>query len=130
MFQLCGGRISWVSKKQATVALSTTEAEYVAEAFATQELLWLRNLLEFDQHSPTVLLEDNKAAIEVSRNPKFHCRLKHMDVRHHFLRDAVEAETLLLKYCETDDQIADIMTKGLSKEKFQTMQDRLGVLKL
>lgn len=132
VFQLCGGPISWVSKKQAVVALSTTEAEYVAAAFAAQELLWLRKLLNelgFCQDSATVLFEDNKGAIEVSRNPKFHSRLKHVDVRHHFLRDAVQAGTLSLKYCDTDNQLADIMTKGLSRDRFQKMRDQLGVSK-
>ena len=131
VFQLCGGPISWVSKKQAVVALSTTEAEYVAAAFAAQELLWLRKLLcelGFHQDSATVLFEDNKSAIEVSRNLKFHSRLKHVDVRHHFLRDAVEDGTLVLKYCQTDNQLADILTKGLNKDKFQKLRDQLGVM--
>jgi len=105
VFQLCGGPVSWVSKKQAVVALSTTEAEYVAAAFATQELVWLRKLLQelgFQQESATVLFEDNMGAIEVSINPKYHGRMKHIDIRHHFLRDAVEEGTLTLQYCQSD----------------------------
>jgi len=121
VFQHCGEPINWVSNIQAIVALSAIEAEYVAAAFVTQELLWLRKLLHelgFVQHSASVLLADNKALSKYHRNPKFHCRLKHMDMRHHFLHDAVEAGTLLFKYCETGDWIADIMMKGLMLRSF------------
>lgn len=130
VFQLCGGPISWSSKKQAVVALSTTEAEYVAASFAAQELIWLRRLLQelgFEQRMATILFEDNMGAIEVSRNPRFHGRMKHIDIRHHFLRDAVEAGTLQLKYCQTDCQLADIMTKGLSRDKFEKLQRQLSI---
>ena len=133
VFYLCGGPVSWVSRKQTVVALSTTEAEYVAAAFAAQELIWLRKLLQelgFQQKMATVLFEDSTSAIEVSRNPKFHGRMKHIDIRHHFLRDAVEAGTLILQYCQTDNQLADIMTKALPRDKFETFRKLLGVQKL
>jgi len=131
VFQLRGGPISWVSKKQSTVALSSTEAKYVAAALAAQEVVWLRGLLKdfgFHQESATVLSENNLGTTELSRNPKFHGRMKHLDIRHHFLRNAVEGDILFLKYCQTDEQLADMMTKALPKEKFNKLRDQLSVL--
>ena len=80
MFTVCGGVISWASKKQSVVALSSTEAEYVAASLASQEAIRLRALLgdtSFVQKKPTVIKEDNKGAIALSRNPKYHPRTKH-----------------------------------------------------
>ena len=130
VFQLCGGPISWVSKKQSVVALSTTEAEYIAASFATQELIWLRRLLKelgFPQRSVTILHEDNMGAIEVSRNPRYHGRMKHIDIRHHFLWDAVEDGILILKYCESGSQLADALTKGLARERFEKLRGQIGM---
>ena len=127
IFTLCGGIISWLSKKQATVALSSTEAEYVAASIATQEAVWLRALLadlKFIQDAPTVIEEDNQGAIALSKNPKFLGRTKHVDIRYHFIRDKVESKEILLKYCPTNNMVADVLTKALSKnsfERFRTM---------
>lgn len=130
LFEVCGGLISWISKKQDVVALSTTEAEYIAASLATQELLWLRRLLNelgFVQEEAIVLYEDNMGAIEVSKNPKFHGRMKHIDIRHNFLRNVVE--TVKLCYCETNEQLADIMTKTIPKVHFEDLRCKIGVLK-
>eukprot|EP00112_Aurelia_sp_Birch-Aquarium-sp1_P025966 Seg893.3 transcript_id=Seg893.3/GoldUCD/mRNA.D3Y31 product="Copia protein" protein_id=Seg893.3/GoldUCD/D3Y31 len=129
MFTICGGVVSWASKKQTSVALSSTEAEYVAACLATQEAVWLRSLLadlNFVQEEPTVVQEDNQGAIAMSKNPKYHVRTKHIDIKHHFIRDKVENGELLLKYCPTNDMIADMLTKALSKtlfEKFRMMMN-------
>ena len=88
LFQIAGGPISWRSKKQDTVALSTAEAEYVALSFASQETIWLRRLtseLNSPPDGPTTILEDNQSAIAMARNPQFHGRAKHIDIRHHFI---------------------------------------------
>lgn len=80
--------MSWRSKKQTTVALSTAEAEYVALSSAAQEAVWLRRLsteLGSPPKSPTVIFEDNQSAIAMARNPQFHGRAKHIDIRHHFV---------------------------------------------
>jgi hypothetical protein len=92
LFTLCGGVISWASKKQRVVALSSTEAEYVAASLACQEAVWLRVLLEdisFVQNKPTMIKEDNQGAIALSKNPKYHPRTKHIDIKHHFIQNTI-----------------------------------------
>ena len=114
MFTICGGVVSWASKKQTSIALSSTEAEYVAACLATKEAVWLRSLLadlNFIQEEPTVVQEDNQGAIAMSKNPKFNARTKHIDIKHHFIREKVENGELVLKYCPTNDMIADMITK-------------------
>ena len=86
LFTICGGVISWASKKQSVVALSSTEAEYIAASLASQEAVWLRSLLgdiSFVQEEPTVIKEDNQGTIALSRNPKYHPRTKHIDIKYH-----------------------------------------------
>ena len=122
IFSLCGGVVSWASKKQTSVALSSTEAEYVAACLATQEAIWLRSLLadlNFIQEEPTIIHEDNQGAIAMSKNPKFHARTKHIDIKYQFIRDKVESGELLLKYCPSSDMIADMLTKALPRTLFQ-----------
>ena len=128
---LSGGLISWTSKKQPVVALSSTEAEYMAASFALQEALWLRSLLRdmnFKQEQPTVIHEDNQAAIALCSNPKFHSRTKHIDIRYHYIREKIESKEVKLKYCPTEDMIADVFTKPLGKTKFQRFRDQMGIL--
>ncbi len=89
LFLMAGGAISWLSKKQAIVALSTSEAEYVALSLATQEAVWLRRLLtdlRAAPNGPTLLMEDNQGAIAIARNPIAHARTKHIDIRYHSIK--------------------------------------------
>ena len=86
VFQVYGNTISWISKKQKTVARSTTEVEYVALSYATQEAIWLRRLLQElneIQDDASIIYEDNRGAIELRKNPKFHDHTKHIDVAYH-----------------------------------------------
>ena len=113
------------------VALSTAEAEYVAMANAAQESVWLGQLMaEFtnSDEAPMLLYEDNQSAIAMSRNPQFHGRAKHIDIKHHFIREQVSNGTILLEYCSTTEMLADILTKGLSREVFCKLRDRSGVI--
>jgi hypothetical protein len=130
MFQLCGGAISWNSKRQSSVALSTTEAEYMALSSATQEAIWLRQLLK-DLHNPqqaaTVIHEDNQACIAAVKNPTNHSRMKHIDIRYHFTREKVEAKEVVLEYCETNKMVADILTKAIGRPKFEQLRTLMGV---
>jgi hypothetical protein len=118
VFILANGPISWRSKKQTCVALSTAEAEYVALAAATQEAVWLKALIAElrGKTSSITMYDDNQAAISMSKNPQFHGRAKHIDIKYHFVRDQVERKVIILKYCESSIMFADILTKGLPRE--------------
>ena len=118
---LLGGPISWQSKKQPTVALSSTEAEYLALGEAVKEVFLMKSLLgELGeaQEGPVDVLEDNQGCIALAKNPVSHARSKHIDIRHHFIRDAVEEGVINLVYCRTDEMLADILTKPLPREQF------------
>ena len=94
-FSFGSGVVTWSSKKQETVALSTCEAEYTAASAAARQVMWLRNLLadfNFDQNGATQIFCDNRSAIEITRNPRFHGRTKHVDIQHHFIRQLVAEE--------------------------------------
>jgi hypothetical protein len=124
------GAISWSSRLQVIVALSTTEAEYVASTSAGQEILWLRNLfteLGYTFTSPSTLHIDNHSALAVAKNPEHHGRMKHLDLRFYWLRNEVEKGTIALVHLRTDDMPADILTKALSRPKVLEMQKLLGL---
>jgi hypothetical protein len=128
---LGGATYAWSSKKQTTVATSSTEAEYTALAHATRFAVWSRYLLEemgHAQESPTVIYEDNQAALVLARDPQFHARSKHFDVQNHFIREKIETGTVEPVYCGTEDQIADILTKPLAKPKHKKFMRGLGLL--
>ena len=130
LFQLGGTAISWRSKKQTCVALSTAEAEYMALASAAQEAMWLRQLtidLKNEPVSATVIFEDNQSAICIAKNPQFHGRSKHIAIKYHFIRDQVENNNVELRYCRTNDMIADMLTKGLNGEQFAKLRHMAGV---
>ena len=95
---------------------STTEAKYVATAEAMKEIIWLRKILEDlqeKQENSTPLLIDNTSAIKLAKNPRFHDRTKHINTKYHLIRHHVEAKTVHLQHCSTNDQVADIFTKAL-----------------
>jgi hypothetical protein len=99
VFYFSSTSFSWTSKKQAIVALSTCEVEYVATSCTVCEAIWLRNLLkelEHPQEEPTVIYVDNQSAIKLAKNPIHHGRSKHIDTRFHFLRDHVKRKTIEL----------------------------------
>lgn len=114
-----GTAISWATKRQATVALSTTESEYMAMSMAAQEALWLRRLSEEFQQctNATVIHVDNQGAQHLAQNGSYHARTKHIDVRHHFLKEKIAEKLLDLKYVSTDRQVADSLTKAVEKKK-------------
>ena len=117
LFQIGGGAVSWRSKKQSSVALSTAEAEYIALASTAQEAVWLRQLtteLGSDSTEAITIFEDNQAAISMSKNPQYHGRAKHISIKYHFIREQVNDGRVMLKYCPTQDMIADMLTKGFS----------------
>ena len=127
----CGGLISWTSKKQPLVALSSTEAESIAASFALQEALWLQSLpsdMNFKQEQPMVIHEDNQRAIALCSNPKFHSSTKHIDIKYHYIREKIERKEVKLKYCQPEDMVADVLSKPLGKIEFQRFRDQMGIL--
>ena len=125
-----GNVIMWATKKQRTVARSSTEAEYVAAADATSEAIWLRSwvreVLGEDVTVPLVMLCDNQSAIALAKNDTFHQRTKHIDVGHHFIREQIEWGHITIRYVPTAEQDADILTKFISLNvKFRTLRQRV-----
>jgi Reverse transcriptase (RNA-dependent DNA polymerase) len=127
----CGSSaISWSSKKQSTVALSSSEAEYVAVNSAACQVIWLRKILEDvgqEQQQPTQIYCDNQSAIAIAKNPVFHGRSKHIDIKLHFIRDLVAEKIVELKFVTSANQKADVLTKTLVLSTFETLRMKLGV---
>ena len=120
--------ICWQSKQQTSVALSSMEAEYMAACAASQEAIWLIRLLkEFGClfTKPITLMEDNQSCIYLSRNPGDFAKSKHIDMRYHFVREQVEAGTIILKKVDTKDNLADIFTKPLDRQQFNNMASNI-----
>ncbi|KAK0587736.1 hypothetical protein LWI29_027914 [Acer saccharum] len=130
VFNVGSGAVSWSSKKQPVVALSTTEAEFIALCVAGCQTLWLRWMLKelkCSQEEGTVLYCDNNSAIALSKNPVFHGRSKHIRIKYHYIRDLVKDGEVVVKHCKTQHQIADIFTKALKTETFVKLKEKLGV---
>ena len=107
LFVISGRAISWFSRKQQVVAYSSAEAEYVALSTATQEAVWLRRLLsdiKATPKTPTIIKEANQGTIAISRNPIFHTRTKHIDIKFHYVHEALHDGIIELVYCPTDQQ--------------------------
>jgi hypothetical protein len=129
-FLIDGGAVSWSSKQQEIVSLSTTESEYVAATHGMKEGLWLKSLLSeiFSTFSsPITLFLDNQAAIALTRNHQYHARTKHIDVRYHWICWVVEEGALRLVYCPTDNMVADALTKALPSPKVKHFTTCLGL---
>ncbi|KAJ0502796.1 putative RNA-directed DNA polymerase [Helianthus annuus] len=130
VFTIGDGAVSWRSKKQETVALSSTEAEYISATSATCQCIWIRRILEdlgHIQNEATTIWCDSQSAINLSRNPVQHGKAKHIELKHHFIRDMIQQEKVILQYCNTSDQVADCLTKALSKEKLVGFRHQMGV---
>ncbi|XP_074561976.1 secreted RxLR effector protein 161-like [Curcuma longa] len=122
VFYLESGAIAWCSKKQSTIALSTTKAEYIAASFVGCHLLWLRGILENLKHvqeDPTTLFCDNNSTISISKDPVLHGKIKHIRIRYHFLRELVNEGIVHVEYCKTNEQKTDIFTKPLGGPIFK-----------
>ncbi|KAK1918670.1 hypothetical protein P3342_001719 [Pyrenophora teres f. teres] len=131
-FNLGSAVISWSSKRQPTVALSSCEAEYMGQTQATKEAVWLRGLLtEFQimkaDSAATQILADNQGAIALASNPNNHARSKHIDIQWHYTREVQESGKIVLRFTPTSSQIADGLTKALPKAAFQRFRSALGL---
>jgi hypothetical protein len=132
VFMMNGGAVSWSTKRQDVISLSTTEAEYIAQTHAAKEAIWLRSFtseLFARRAEPIVLLSDNQGAIALAKDDKFHQRTKHIDIRFHFIRYHVEKRSIRLQYCPTDDMVADTLTKALPSLKAKHFASSMGLVK-
>ncbi|KAG6484843.1 hypothetical protein ZIOFF_053368 [Zingiber officinale] len=113
---------SWLSKKQQSVAQSSAEAEYISASVATSQAIWLRRILAdlgHHQIEGTVLYCDNKSAIAMAKNPVHHSRTRHIALKHHFIRQTIEDKEIQLEFCRSEEQLSDIFTKALPRERFE-----------
>jgi hypothetical protein len=122
--------VSWSSKKQNCVALSTAEAEYIVAGACCAQLLWMRQTFhDFGcQFTKILLLCDNESAIKLANNPINRSRTKHIDVRHHFLRDHDAKGDIEIRHVSTEKQLADIFTKLLDESRFCALRSELNIL--
>ncbi|GJZ28619.1 hypothetical protein Tco_0573266 [Tanacetum coccineum] len=122
----------WFSKKQTALAISTTEAEYVSTGKACQQALWMKQaLVDYGIKLDDIpVLCDNKGAIDLSKNPVPHSQTKHIEIRHHFLRDNVQKGNISIKKVSSEDNIADILTKPLKREPFNLFKLGLCLMEL
>jgi hypothetical protein len=120
VYIMAGGAIMWRLKKQMMVALSSTEAEYIALSEAGRKACWLRNLFEelgFPQLALTLLKGDNDGSITMACNPQFHKQAKHIEIRWHWVRDLTQNGILHIESCRDPEQTANVLTKGLPRPK-------------
>lgn len=130
LFCLGSNVISWSSKKQKSVALSSAEAEYIAATDCACEAVWLRRILndlQLKQNEPTRIYCDNRSAIAMAKNPVFHARSKHIELRYHFIRDLVSKGEICMEFVSTNDQPADALTKPVTREKFEKFKNELKI---
>ncbi|MFM2333489.1 MAG: hypothetical protein RIQ74_2336, partial [Pseudomonadota bacterium] len=129
---LNGVPVIWSSKLQKCIALSSTEAEYIAVTAAARMTIWARQILEelgFKQNGPTEISEDNKACIDIAVSSKSHPSVKHIDVRHHFIRERIQdIKDIKLAKVGTDAMVADLLTKQLLYPIFKKHRDSLKLI--
>eukprot|EP00253_Pinus_taeda_P019905 PITA_19905 len=123
--------VSWFSKKQCSIALSTVEEKYVVAASCCAQLLWIMKTLQ-DFHitctPPISMLCDNTSAISISKNPVMHSKTKHIPIKYHFLWEHVLKQKVKLEYVPSKEQVVDILTKPLPRETFEYLRQKLGVV--
>jgi len=131
VFVTAGGAVSWMSKLQQTVAVSTAEAEYMAASAAVKEAIWLRNImgdLGFKKATEAqIIYTDNQAALALARNPILNARAKHIDIIYHFARERVQLGQVCFEWCPTTKMVADILTKPLQRDKFARFRTDMGI---
>lgn len=130
LFKLYDNTISWSSKRQHSVATSSTEAEYMALFEGAREACWLKSVLtniKLELLEPIIIYEDNNGCISIANNPTDHKRTKHIDIKYHFTREKIQEKLITLKYLSTGEQLADILTKQLAAVKFGLNRNKIGL---
>jgi hypothetical protein len=133
LFHVGHGAVSWSSKKQQVIALLTVESEYIVQAHAAKKALWLHTFIAELRGEPAQPLRincDNQGAIAMSKDNKFHTRMKHIDILYHFIHEVIEDRKVSVIYVLTDDNPADIFTKPLAKAKYRCFVEMLGLRQL
>jgi len=130
VFTLAGGAVSWLSKLQYVIALSTTEAEYMVATQACKEAIWIQRLMEELGHSQQQIgmYCDIQSTLHIARNPVFHSRKKHIGVQYHFVREVVEKGSVDMQKIHTKDNLADVMTKSINADKFTWRRSSYGMI--
>ncbi|WVY90763.1 hypothetical protein V8G54_036277 [Vigna mungo] len=131
LFKYMGATISWCSKKQNVVALSSCKAEYIAAAETACQCVWLETIFEelkIKCERPVQLQIDNKSAISLAKNPVFHGKSKHIETKFHFLREQVNKGRLELAHCSSEDQTTDVFTKALKQSRFEKLRTSLNII--
>ena len=130
VFMMSGAAISWNNMKQTCVTLSTAEAEYIALAKAAQQSIWLQRLLmDMNKNSvdPMTIFEDNQSTIPMTKNPQHHGKAKHIDIKFYYIREMITMNKIELKYCKSDEMIADILTKEIGRIQFAKLRSMIGL---
>ena len=130
IIKLASGAVSWTSQKQKTITLSSTEAEYMCLSNTSHQITWIESLFKeigFNI-SNFALCGDNQGAIFLAMNPAVETRSKHIDIKYHHIRECVTEKRVILHFIPTTEQIADIMTKCLSYDKFKKFRNQLGIM--
>ena len=130
VFTMAGGPVTWSSKRQATVVLSTVEAEYVAMSCCAQQMAWTQTWLDEVQighDMPGMIMGDSRGALALAKNTKDHGKVKHIDIRHHYLRELVKSEQIVFIQVPSADNLADLFTKPLSRDHHHRL---LGLLNI
>ena len=123
--------VSWMSKKQNSILLSTVETEYIVVSSCCTQLLWMQKLLDYGiRQEHLTIYCDNNSAINISKNPVQLSRRKHIEIRHHFIWELVEDGTLTLEFIHTDDQKADLFTKPLDSKRFEFLRQNISVISM
>jgi hypothetical protein len=135
VFMMSNAAIIWSSQKQSSVALSTTEAEYMAISQAAREALWFQTLLKEISYSesedqPITIHCDNQSCIALTKNPVYHSKAKHIDIRYHFIKENVKNGNIKVDFSGTDDMVADSLTKAVALEKFEFCRKMMGLMEL
>eukprot|EP00253_Pinus_taeda_P005496 PITA_05496 len=129
VFNVFGGEVSWMSKRQSLLALSTIEAEYMASTHASKESIWLQRLCSSMGLVKRVIRIDcdSQSVIFLAKNPSYHSKTKHIDVQYHFVRDMVEDKKVFPVKADTLKNVADALKKSMSTEKFSWCRETMGI---
>jgi hypothetical protein len=127
-FSLGSGMISWLSRKKTLVEFNTSKEEYISVSVASREAVWLRKLLArilYLELEPNLLRCDNKSCVKLTENPIFHEIYKNIEIKYHYIWEMVERRAVELQYISMDEQITNILTKSLSRVKYEYFKDKL-----